>query len=75
MRNQKTKEEKLWDYLSKKIGSTKIAKEVFNRVSKEMKTRKHDITINYIVNDKPLKGSLIVAKQLNKELDKIRIRK
>lgn len=71
----KTRQEKLWDYLSKKLGETKLAKQVFHRIQKDFKANEKEIVINYKVDARPLKESLKTAKLLTQELNKISIRK
>jgi predicted RND superfamily exporter protein len=73
MKTSKTREAKLWSYLSKKLGNTKTAKQVYTRVAKEFKSSKKEIIIEYKADTRPLKESLRYAKALTKELKKIRI--
>lgn len=75
MKRIKTREEKLWDYLSKKIGNTSLAKQVHLRICKEFKSKTSEVTIKYNIDVRPLKDSLKVAKSLTKELSKISISK
>ena len=73
MKTNKTREEKLWRYLSGKLGKTKLAKEVHLWIMKEFKAKKSEVIIEYKVDTRPLKASLDYAKRLTKELSKINI--
>lgn len=70
----KTREERLWAYLSKKLGQSKTAKEVYHRIAKEFKTKKTEVTIQYNVDTRPLKECIKLAKSLTSILSKIRIK-
>lgn len=73
MKKAKTEDEKLWDYLTKKIGHTKTAKEIFNKVTK--KTKPQVIAIEYKIDSRPIEKSVVAAKRLVDILSKIKIQK
>lgn len=71
----RTREEKLWRYLSDKLGNTATAKQIFHRMMKEFKARSKEVSITYSVDARPLKQSLKLAKSLNAELRKVKVSK
>lgn len=75
MRKVKTRDEKFWDYLSNKIGNTKSAKEVFNKVMKTYCSKPKTIDIKFNVDTSQLMKATKIAETLTGHLSKIRISK
>lgn len=75
MRKVKTRDEKFWDYLSKKIGNTKAAKEVFNKVKKTYFDKEKTIDIKFKVDTRQLKEATKSAERLTDLISKIKVLK
>lgn len=72
---KKTEQEKIWNYLVKKLGATRKAKQIFNRVTKTEKERTNHVHIKYHIDTGPLLQSVGLAKKLVSSLRKIKIAK
>jgi len=69
----KTREEKLWLYISKKLGRSPLAKQVFNRIVKELQPSTKEIHIKYNVDGSSLKEAIKQVQKLKSELLKIKV--
>lgn len=75
MKKVKTRDEKFWDYLSKKVGNTKTAKEIFHKVIKEFSGKPKTIDIKFNVDSNALKEAQKNADKLIGTLSKIKVSK